>query len=71
MGNDDEHQRLLGVYFIPCLKANIMSLGQLDEVGCLIYIEHGFLKICDHRQRLLTKVWRTMSRLYILKLKIE
>jgi hypothetical protein len=70
MGNDDEHQRLSGVYFIPHLKANIMSLRQLDEGGCLIYIEHGFLKICDHRQCLLTKVWRTLSQLYIPELKI-
>jgi hypothetical protein len=55
-GNGGEHHRLTGVYYIPRLKANIVSLGQLDEGGCLIYIGHGFLKICDHRQRLLTKV---------------
>jgi hypothetical protein len=48
MGNGGEHHRPSGVYIIPWLKANIVSLGQLDEGGYLIYIEHGFLKIYDH-----------------------
>jgi hypothetical protein len=33
MGNGGEHHRLSGVYLIPQLKANIVSLGQLDEGG--------------------------------------
>ena len=28
-----EHRKLTGVYFIPRLKANLVSLGQLDEAG--------------------------------------
>ena len=28
-----EHRKLTNVYFIPRLKANLMSLGQLDEVS--------------------------------------
>jgi hypothetical protein len=45
-----EHWQLTSVYFIQCLKANIVSLGQLEEGGCHIYIEHEFLKIYDaHR----------------------
>ena len=48
-----------------------MSLGQLDEAGCFISIERGLLKICDDRRRLLTQVWRTTNRLYILELEIE
>jgi hypothetical protein len=47
MGNSSEHHRLSGVYLIPRLKANIMSLGLLDEGGCLIYIECGFLKVYE------------------------
>ena len=48
-----------------------MSLGQLDEVGCFISIERELLKICDDRRLLLTQVWRTRNRLYILELEIE
>jgi hypothetical protein len=39
IGNGGEHHRLSGVYLMPRLKSNIVSLGQLDEGGCLIYIE--------------------------------
>ena len=40
-----EHRKLTDVYFIPRLKANLVSLGQLDEIGCFISIERGLLKI--------------------------
>lgn len=33
-----EHQKLAGVYHIPKLTANIVSLGQLDEDGYKILI---------------------------------
>ncbi|KAF8697536.1 hypothetical protein HU200_035869 [Digitaria exilis] len=29
-----EHRTLTGVYYLPCLQANIISVGQLDEAGC-------------------------------------
>jgi hypothetical protein len=50
IGKSGEHRWLTDVYLIPHLKANIVSLGQLKEGGCRIYIEHGFLKICDEHQ---------------------
>ena len=49
-----EHRKLADVYFILRLKANLVSLGQLDEADCFISIERGLLKICDDRRRLLT-----------------
>jgi hypothetical protein len=58
------------VYFIPGLTSNIISLGQLDEAGCDIRIHHGLLKIHDDHRRLVAKVPRTSSRLYILRLQL-
>jgi hypothetical protein len=29
----------LGIYFIPKLKTNILSIGQLDEIGYKIFIK--------------------------------
>ena len=52
-----EHHKLTKVYFIPRLKANLLSFGQLDEADCFISIERGLLKICDDRRRLLMQVW--------------
>ena len=66
-----EHRKLTDVYFIPRLKANLVSLGQLDEIGCFISIERGLLKICDNQRRLLRQARRTTNRLYILELEIE
>ena len=43
------HHKLTGVYFIPRLKANIVSLGQLDKVGCHISIKRGLFRIHDDR----------------------
>ena len=71
VGKGDNHHKLTGVYFIPRLKANIVSLGQLDKADCHISIKRGLLRICDDRRRLLTQVRCTANRLYILKLEIE
>ena len=35
-----EHQQLAGVYHIPKLTANIISLGQLEEDGYKILLEN-------------------------------
>ena len=45
-----EHQRLGGVYYIPRLTANIISLGQLDEDKYKVLIEDGVLRIRDQRR---------------------
>jgi hypothetical protein len=39
---------LADVYNIPCLTANIVSHGQLEEDGHKIMLHGGFLKIWDH-----------------------
>ena len=66
-----EHRKLTDIYFIPRLKANLVSLDQLDEVGCLISIERGLLEVYDDRRRLRMQVQRMTNRLYILELEIE
>ena len=71
VSNGGEHRKLTDVYFILRLKANLVSLCQLDETDCFISIECGLLKICDNQRRLLTQVRRTTNHLYILELEIE
>ena len=39
VGNGGEHHKLTNVYFILRLKANLVSLGQLDEASYFISIE--------------------------------
>jgi hypothetical protein len=58
-GKDGSHRPLTGVYFIPRLTSNIISLGQLDEAGCDIRIRHGLLKIHDDRD---TRRWSRLRQ---------
>jgi hypothetical protein len=65
-----EHRRLEGVYFIPRLTTNIVSLGQMDEDGSKVDIEHGILRLYDLQRQLLAKVTRSPNRLYFLDMNV-
>jgi hypothetical protein len=65
-----EHRRLDGVYYIPRLTTNIVSLGQMDEDGFKVDIESGILRLYDLQRQLLAKVHRSPSRLYFLDMNI-
>jgi hypothetical protein len=54
-----EHRILTNVYYIPRLRSNIISLGQLDENGCKILIKDGLMSILYRTRRLLAKVSRS------------
>jgi hypothetical protein len=58
-----------GVYFIPRLTTNIVSIGQLDEIGYKIDIDTGMMKFWEPCGVLLAKVKWEANCLYILHLK--
>jgi hypothetical protein len=51
-----EHHSLTGVYLIPKLTTNIVSLGQLDEIGYEIVISDAMMQVKDEQRRLPAKV---------------
>ena len=57
---------LTNVVYTPKLKANILSLGCLDEQGCQIKCGKGVLKIRDENGTLLTTVKQSSGQLYLL-----
>jgi hypothetical protein len=65
------HKALTGVYYIPRLTANIISLDQLEEAAYMIELNDGFLKSWDRAGTLVAKVKRASNRLYILYLDID
>jgi hypothetical protein len=65
------HKALTGVYYIPRLKANIVSLGQMEEAGYKIVLESGFLKLWNRAGTLAAKVKRGASHLYVLHLDVD
>jgi hypothetical protein len=58
------------VYFIPWLATNIVSIGQLDEVGYMIDIDTSVMKIQEPRGLLLARVKCEANRLYLLHIKL-
>jgi hypothetical protein len=62
------HRALTNVYYIPRLKNNIVSIGQLDEIGCRVLIEDGTLRMWYQQRKLLAKVNRSRNQLYMLPL---
>ena len=67
---DGETLCLEKVLYTSKLKANILSLGKLDKQGYRFVLEIGFLTIYDPQRRLLTRVKKSFSRLYPLKLSV-
>ena len=61
---DNTHITLKNVLYTPSLKANILSLGRLDEEGYDIRLHKGFLTIHDDRGFLLTKVQRSLTPIF-------
>jgi hypothetical protein len=61
-----EHRSLTGVY----LTINIISLGQLDEIGYEVVICSKVMKVWDEQKKLLVKVHRSSNWLYVLSMDI-
>lgn len=57
-----ETRTLNEVYYIPSLRSNIISLGQLSENGYKIILKGEHLWVRDGKGELLMKVKRSMNR---------
>jgi hypothetical protein len=64
------HHVLSRVYYIHRLRTSIVSVGQLDEVGCSAIVKGGFMVVRDHQENLIAKVPRTGNRLYTVELQL-
>ncbi|KAL0386130.1 UNVERIFIED_CONTAM: hypothetical protein Sradi_3007300 [Sesamum radiatum] len=64
-----DHKLLHNVYYIPKMKNNILSIGQLVESGHKVKMEDKYLWLRDHDDRLVTKVAITSNRMFKLNVK--
>ena len=64
MCKNGKERALHEVYYIPDLRNNIISLGQMSEDGNRVTLRGEFLWIFDKQERLLMKVKRSSNRLY-------
>jgi hypothetical protein len=61
-----EHCAFIGIYFIPKLKTNILSVGQLDEIGYEILIKSSIMCIKDAEDQMLARIPHAVNWLYVL-----
>lgn len=59
-----EPRTMNNYYYLPRLAANIISIGQLNEVGFDVWVKHGFMRIRDKEMWLIAKIRRSPGRLY-------
>ena len=63
-----EHTFILYVYYVPNMKSNILSLGQLLEKGYDIHLRDNNLFIRDNASKLIAKVPMSRNRMFILNI---
>ncbi|GJX45433.1 zinc finger, CCHC-type containing protein [Tanacetum coccineum] len=64
LGCRNQVQKIVSdVYYIPNLKSNILSLGQLTEIGWKVIMDGNKLTLYDKNKRLLMKVERSKKRI--------
>lgn len=54
------------VFFVPELKNNLLSIGQLQEKGLAILIQHGMLKIYHPEKGLIIQTEMSANRMFVL-----
>lgn len=62
-GNGDQKE-LNEVYYIPRLKSNVISLGQLTENGNQVLMNNDILRVFDYKNTLFLEAKRSRKRLY-------
>jgi len=60
-----------GVYYVPDLKNNILSMGRLLEKGFSIFMKDRMLYLKDNNGRMFARLEMTKNRIFILNLKIN
>jgi hypothetical protein len=62
---DESHQFISDVYFIPNVKSNILSLGQLLEKGYEIKMKDRTLTLLDAKEYMIAKVVMTKNKMFL------
>ncbi|GKV40339.1 hypothetical protein SLEP1_g47998 [Rubroshorea leprosula] len=65
------HLLITQVYYVPTLKSNILSLGQLLEMGYDIHLKDGCLTLRDGSDNLVAKVPMEKNRMFLLNVHVD
>lgn len=56
------------VYYVPDLKSNILSMGQLMEKGYSVFMKNRVLQLKDKKERVIARVEMAKNRMYKINL---
>jgi hypothetical protein len=65
---DGNERFISNIYYVPDMKSNILSLGQLLERGYKVFMKERTLYLRDQHNRLLAQVEITKNRMFKLNL---
>jgi hypothetical protein len=65
-----QHRALTHVYWIPRLRSNVISIGQLDKIGCPAHVENGVMTVRDASRKVIVSMPRARNHLYPARLSI-
>ncbi|KAM0985723.1 hypothetical protein ACFX13_013181 [Malus domestica] len=65
---DGKEEYISDTYYIPGMKSNILSIGQLLQKGYVIHMEDMFLTLRNARRKLIARVQMSKNRMFPLKL---
>ena len=57
-----EQEYISNMYYVPELKSNIVSIGQLLKKGYAIYIEDSILTLKNKNKRIIAKVYMSKNQ---------
>lgn len=63
---DGRTQVISDVYYIPDLRNNLLSIGQLQEKGVAILIQHGECKVYHPRKGLIMQTQMSANRMFVI-----
>ncbi|PKU87925.1 hypothetical protein MA16_Dca007867 [Dendrobium catenatum] len=66
---DGTHQFIFEVYYVPYMKNNILSLGQLLEKSFGIHMKDKMLTIKNNSNEIIAQVKMTRNRMFVLNIK--
>jgi hypothetical protein len=69
--NNAEHQFITNVYFVPSMKNNILSLGQLLEKDYEIHMKNYSFLLRDDKKNLIAKVPIRSNRMFLLNIQTD
>jgi hypothetical protein len=69
-GQSGDQWVLYDVYYIPKLKSNLVSLGQLTEIGHRVVMDDDLIEVAQKNpEKMIMRVQRSVNRLYKIELK--